>query len=333
MKKFSINIVTVFSLIILFAFTIANLFFIVTVTNFAENVFINFTTSVGFVAGIVIDIVFLYFFKILSKKDKIISSKYFILILILIYSLISAIWVNNSKITPIDDSESVNNLAIDLAKGNMESIEKSEYLEKYPNQIGVVNVLALFYKIFNTDNFRAIQYLNIISNVITIIFMYYILKNLSNKYSINKIAYYVCTLTFIPLIMLTTYVYGDYLGLCFSIIGIYFVMRYKKKGCVINLILSAIFMGLSYFTKMNYIIVIIAILIYLFLYLIEEKNKARIYKSIIVIMIFSIISILPFTIFKNIWISKFNIDRMQSIPTSVWIYIGMCESYRAERMV
>ena len=332
LKELSVKIVTIISIIVLFILTIFNMFFLVTVTNFAENVFIEPTTSIGFVCSLIIDIVLLCLFKVLSKYSKI-NNKIVVISALLIYALVSAIWINNSTIEPIDDSESVNNLAIDLASGNMASIKNSEYIEKYPSQIGMITTFAFFYKIFNSNNFKIIQYLNIVSNMLTIIFMYFILNKLSKNYKINKIAYYANILTFVPLIMLTTYVYGDYLGLCFSVIGIYLIMDYKDNNKIIKLILSAVFMGLSYFTKMNYIIVIISILIYLMLYLIQEKNKVKIYRSILIIIVFAIISILPLSIVKRAWINKFDYNEKQSIPTSVWIYLGMSESYRAERVV
>lgn len=332
MKEISVKIVTLISVVVFFILTIFNMFFMVTVTNLAENVFMEPTTSISFIVSLIIDLILLYLVKILSKYNKI-NNKIIIIGSLLIYTVICTVWINNSQIVPIDDSESVNNLAIDLVSGNMESIRTSEYIEKYPNQIGTITMFAFFYKVFNSNNFKIIQYLNIVANVITIVFMYFILDMLSKKHKINNLFYFVCVLTFIPLIMLTTYVYGDYLGMCFSVIGIYFIMKYKEREKIIDFILSAIFMGLSYFTKMNYIIVILSILIYLLLYMIAEKNKRKIYKSIATIIIFAMIAILPFSIVKRIWINKFNYRQEQSIPTSVWIYLGMNESYRAERMV
>lgn len=216
--------------------------------------------------------------------------------------------------------------------GDIEKIKTSGYIEKYPSQMGTVYVIGTLYKIFGTTNFRLIQYINIVSNIITFIFMYLILKKLEKKYNISKIAYTIMTLTFIPLILLSTYVYGDYIGLAFSVIGIYFIIDYKQKENIVKLVLSAIFMCLSYITKMNYVIVILAILIYLGLYLIQdiqEKNKKKIIKSITNIIIYILIALMPFSLIKSYCTNKFGYEKEQSIPTSVWIYLGMNESYRA----
>lgn len=211
----------------------------------------------------------------------------------------------------------------------MEKIRTSGYIEKYPNQMGTIFTFGTIYKIFRTTNYRLIQYINVIANIMTIIFMYLILKKIEKKYKVSKIAYFVMTLTFIPLILLTTYVYGDYLGLAFSIIGLYFIIDYKQKRNIVKLLLSAIFMSLSYFTKMNYIIVILAIIIYLGLYLIQEKEKKNIVKCLIDIIVFMIIAIVPFNLVKSYCSNKYQYDKDQAIPTSVWVYLGMNESYRA----
>ena len=198
--------------------------------------------------------------------------------------------------------------------------------------MGMVWIIGNIYKVFRTTNYRLIQYINIIANIITFIFMYLILKKVSNKYKVNMLAYWIMCLTFIPMILLTTYVYGDYIGLAFSCVSIYFIMDYKENGKIYKLIISSITMGIAYITKTNYLIIILAILIYLTMYLIQdisEKNKNKIIKSIISIIIFALITLMPFNIIKNYYAKKYESKDEQAIPTSVWIYMGMSESYRA----
>lgn len=214
----------------------------------------------------------------------------------------------------------------------MEKIKTSGYIEKYPSQMGTIFVIGTLYKIFRTTNYRLIQYINIFSNLITFIFMYLILKKLEKNYKVSKVAYGIMCLTFIPLILLSTYVYGDYMGMALSVVGIYFAMDYKEKGNIVRLLISAVFMCLSYITKMNYVIVILAVLIYFGLYLlqdIEEKNKKKITKSVFGIIVFILIALMPFSLIKSYCNKKYGYEKDQSIPTSVWIYLGMNESYRA----
>lgn len=162
--------------------------------------------------------------------------------------------------------------------------------------------------------------------------MYLILGKMQKKYNISKAIYTAMYITFIPLILLTTYVYGDYIGLAFSTMGIYFIMDYKKDGKIYKLLISSIAMCLSYITKMNYIIFTLAIIIYLGFYLIqdiENKNKQKIIKSIFSLIVFILIAIMPFSIIKNYYKNKYNYKAEEALPTTVWLYVGMMESGRA----
>lgn len=219
-----------------------------------------------------------------------------------------------------------------MLNGDTETIKNSKYIEKYPYQIGMIWIMGILYKIFNCTNYRLLQCLNIVANIITFIFMYLIFKKMSKKYEVNEIVYWVMCLTFVPLVLLTTYVYGDYIGMALSTIGIYYIMNYKEKGKSINLVISSIAMALAYITKTNYLILILAILIYLVMYLIQDiskKEKERIIKSIMCIIIFVLIALAPFNIIKKYYANKYAYRKEYSIPTSVWLYMGMSESYRA----
>ena len=328
------NIISVIAIIVLCGIGIARFYFISTVSTKYEKVIMNVTSSIEITIYLVIDLLFIFAFKIMKDKLKLNKNiKRIILVLcIFIYGISSAIWVKNSDIIPVDDSKSVNELAISYANGDMEKLEKSGYLEKYPNQMGTVLIIGTIYKIFRTTNFRLIQYINIIANILTFIFMYLILGKMQKKYNVSKAIYTAMYLTFIPLILLTTYVYGDYIGLAFSAMGIYFIMDYKKDGKIYKLIISSIAMCLSYITKMNYIIFTLAIIIYLGFYLIqdiENKNKQKIIKSIFSLIVFILIAIMPFSIIKNYYKNKYNYKAEEALPTTVWVYVGMMESGRA----
>lgn len=120
LNKLTKNIIAIISIIILAILTIMSLLYVVTVKNFAENVFINLTTSIGLFIYLIIDFLLIIILKILNlkikknKKTRIIE-KVLIGALIIIYAIISINWIRNSNIKPIDDSKSVNDLAVSFA--------------------------------------------------------------------------------------------------------------------------------------------------------------------------------------------------------------------------
>ena len=114
LDKLAKNIVVFFSTVILLTCTIISMFFIATVKNFDENVMIKLTTSVGLICYLVIDFIIVFGIKKLEDKVKISKKikKAVLIIAICIYAGVSVYWVRTSNIPPVDDSKSVNNLAI-----------------------------------------------------------------------------------------------------------------------------------------------------------------------------------------------------------------------------
>ena len=114
LDKLAKNIVVFFSTVILLTCTIISIFFIATVKNFDENVMIKLTTSVGLICYLVIDFIIVFGIKKLEDKVKISKKikKAVLIIAICIYAGVSVYWVSTSNIPPVDDSKSVNNLAI-----------------------------------------------------------------------------------------------------------------------------------------------------------------------------------------------------------------------------
>ena len=114
LDKLAKNIVVFFSTVILLTCTIISMFFIATVKNFDENVMIKLTTSVGLVCYLAIDFIIVFGIKKLEDKVKISKKikKAVLIIAICIYAGVSVYWVRTSNVPPVDDSKSVNNLAI-----------------------------------------------------------------------------------------------------------------------------------------------------------------------------------------------------------------------------
>ena len=95
LNKLAKNIIAIIAIIILIVFTIMSLFYIVTVKNYFENVFIDLTTSIGLFKYLLIDIVLLLLLKILDLKlpknnKKIeIAKKILLIASLIIYTFIS----------------------------------------------------------------------------------------------------------------------------------------------------------------------------------------------------------------------------------------------------
>lgn len=201
------------------------------------------------------------------------------------------------------------------------------YMERYSQQFTLAFIWSILFRIARNTNFVIIEYMNAICNGITVIAIYLICKELSKKYNVNKYLGIFMTLTFMAVPALAVYIYGDVSSLAFALLSIYFIMRYVNSKKFRYALLSAICMAIAYMLRMNILIFIIAVVIYLFLDIIREKAKLKsVIIKVAVILGFCVVSMLPSIITKNYYTNKCNMNKNETFPAVGYFYMGMHET-------
>ena len=152
----------------------------------------------------------------ISRKVKFVLLSAFIII----YIIAQVLWINYMNASPAGDQLNVYNFAKYLYESNEKNIEDFNYMEKNPHQITISFVWSILFKLFSNTSYKIIQYINAICNGITIIAIMLIIKELSKKYKTNKYLGIVLIGTFISLPLLSTFIYGDFISLSFSLFGV-----------------------------------------------------------------------------------------------------------------
>lgn len=294
------------------------------------NKLYNYTESMGIErdnilingAFVVIAIFLIYFIykKILSK----INSKVLLAISIIIVGLVGLFWVNYLKVEPTADQKMVYEFSEKFLEKDYSILNKGQYLFLHPLQLGIIVLLCGVYKIFNISSPLVFQNLNIIFVILSNILLYKIANILYKNENTNKILLFLFML-FIILPMLSVLVYGNIIGLMFSLLSIYFVLKYFENRKIRYMFLSPITMMIAIAFKENCKIILIAICIILFLDFLNEHKKGAILGIVLMITLGEIIYPAIFFIFGKI--SKKEINK--GVPMSLYIAMGMAE--RADR--
>ena len=191
----------------------------------------------------------IYILNYIIKEDfKKIKKKYLIFgIIIFIYVTIQIIWVYARDTNPAVDQKTTYDLAVAMKENNVEEllekgityssgIKDRIYLERYNQQFTNAFVWSLIFRFFNSTNLLLIQYFNIICNAILAVTIFMICKELSFKYEMNKYLALFSYLTFITIPLLSTFIYGDLSGMCFAMLGVYFIMKYTRTKSIKNIV-------------------------------------------------------------------------------------------------
>ena len=279
-----------------------------------------FTTSgfvIPLVAFVAVNIGYYIYHRYIKLNDTIVKK------FVYFFGLIFLFFVIISHFEPRGDQNHILSIATEIWQGNYVS-EPGDYMNRYPNQNGIVLFCFLLCKLGGGFNFLLFQLLNALALgwMYRSIYCYY--KSFKKERTDEIV---IALALFIPLILYVTFVYGTLIGLSFAVNAIlqqqlFFVNRSKK-----NLLLSVVFILIACTLKSNYSIFLIGLLI---LFLLDQKSdiKNRLFSVIVILVMFVIANHLVNVAFSYVTESKPD-DQHAGIPKMAWMVMGLQESFRA----
>lgn len=196
---------------------------------------------------------------------------------------------------------------------------------------------GIIYKIIGIADPIVIRYINVISIALITFMLYKITDIIYKDERRNKIVI-LFSLLFIQFPLLSTFVYGDIIGLMFVLIAVYQTLCVikKEKNKILHSVFAGISMGFAILVRTNYSIFLIATIIYLVFNIIKEiikikydkenidNIKSNIIKIIFGIIIICILSISPMNIIKKYMESKYPDDIVlnRSHPLVSYLLMG-----------
>lgn len=341
------RVIYVFGVVLLMIVAVLNLIF-TTRINAAEEAIVSMN-SILYVIGLIAVMLLLFFatrflnkylYKDSSEK-KIELRKFLFWGGFALYIIFNIVWLINVNPKVGADSVHVANLAQAMYEGNIDEVLTSEtylgmplreYMQAYPQQIPLAFFYSLFFRIIHFDMMEILRVLNFIGNILIVFAMYKISNQISKKYEINKVLLFTMLFTFVSLPMLSTFVYGDILGIAFGLLSVYFIMKYTDVKKMRYAVFSAISIAIAYMVRMNSLIFIIAIVMYLLISLFSGFTKKDTKEKLVgfaIIVAYIVIAFMPSTVIKNYYMDKWELDEDKSCPYVSYLLMSMEESYRA----
>ncbi len=302
--------------------------------NLVENVtirknnFIYIIITTILIIGLIALIKYSEFYY--TKIKEIVIVKYCIIGMIcILYFFAQIYWINYKKYEPVADQLAVQKLSVDIYKNDYERYGESLYFQLYPQQITLANDWHYIYKVLKKDSSRVIQYANAILNTGSLLLIYFITKKVDKKKN-SGFGGLILFLLFIPISMLSTLVYGDIPGFFFCLMAILFIFKYVESKKIYNFIISLLSMFVAYSLRMNNLIVLIAIILYLGIGILEKEKrwKERIIR-IVLIILYIIGTIIPNKAITKMYQNRYKLDSNLSFPVQGFICMGMYEGTRA----
>ncbi len=245
-------------------------------------------------------------------------------ICLIIIGISGAAWILLTQSTAGADQYYVLNAARGLRNGDYSAFQYNGYIAKYTNQIGLLFIEYLVGFLVGDYNYLFWQILN----VVMIVFTYKMFSDILVLLKLSRIASLfsiIIGILFFPWTLYSVFIYGNVAGLFFATASFKYTMLFIDRLKEFNrlkisyIIISGVSMMLSVMVKSNYLIFMIALIIYTIAETLRHQNIQIILVTCAVIAGFAIQTVVPKLVVEKI--SGCNLNNGASSWT--WIAMGL----------
>ena len=284
--------------------------------NYVQHilVFIGFSLLLIFVKG--------------ERLKKFASPKYFAIAVCAAAGILSVLIVLGGQYSPKYDQMHVVEAAARLNQNIYTDFEVGDYLFVFPFQTGTVFYFRLLSLLFGNMNHVAFQIVNCFWIALTYYFFVKIADNLwggvKNRY-LYQLYVALMGLLFLPYLLYAAFLYGTVVGMAFALLSFYMMLLYMRNPKVHYLLICGLSMGIATVVKSNYMIFMIAEVIYLCLKIVSERAsefKKALPKLLLIIVLLGFFIMGRFGV--DAYIRSVNDGaKIKGIPMTAWIAMGL----------
>lgn len=176
------------------------------------------------------------------------------------------------SLNPASDQYYMTWIASDMLKGDYSQFKPYGYMDLFPFQYNFVRYVKLVFTVLGTDNYYALQILNV---VYLWLIIWLIVKNTRFLFGREQYGVGVVLMLFFPLSLFVTYIYGTLLSLALSLASAFFLMKFlNREGRLwLNFILVVMLNTLSILAKNNALIFTMAEICIMVLFAVKRANR------------------------------------------------------------
>jgi len=206
-----------------------------------------------------------HFSGLLEKTDE----RKLFSFLAFLYAVAAAFFIFNVDNTLRADANAVFLSTQNMKADDYSALQPGEYLARYPHQLGLALYMYLLSKFSNNAAFLFFV------NFLMVLQINYCTWRISRELfedSLTGVLTLICSFAFLPQFFFILFAYGLIPGFCFLSLGFYYALRYVKDGKTVHLAAMLCFCALAALIKQNYLIGVIAVLIFLLLSFFRERR-------------------------------------------------------------
>lgn len=263
-----------------------------------------------------------------ERLRKIVERKYSAAVLCAAAGFLSMLIVLAGQYYPKFDQLHVMEAAARLNQHIYSDFEVGEYLFVFPFQTGTVLYFCLLSALFGSLNYVAFQIVNCLWIALAYCFFVKVADILWGSVG-EECPYKSCValmgLLFLPYLLYATFLYGTVVGMAFALLSVYTMLLYERNPKVYYLLICGLSMGTATVVKSNYMIFMIAQIVYLLLKIMSDKTpgfKKALPKLALIIALLGFFAIGRLGVDAYIGSVNDGVE-VKGIPMTAWIAMGL----------
>ena len=229
----------------------------------------------------------------LKDNDNLFKLSYACLIILLF--LLPVLWVLSTGFNSWADSAHVQEAAFGLINGDYSEFMPGGYIEKWPNQIGLVLAEAVICRLFGENSGLVFQLINAMCIPIISVSLAVFTDS-----RFHQLCVLVLSVFCFPLLFSTSHIYGNIPGLALSLLAFALLFELVEKKCIVKGLFSALLIAMACLVKQNYIIFLIAYCIIGIVMALKNKKASIAIMAIVAVALSFLISASAAGVVRNI---------------------------------
>lgn len=240
-------------------------------------------------------------------------------ILILMWLALS-VWALSTRLVSGGDQITVLDAAYGLAQRDFSAYSPVNYLYDYNHQVGLAMVELLMNRVLGEYNFTAYHLIN----AVLVPLIYRELSLVGAAFGLRRAGQLLVLalgVLFLPLSLYISFIYGTLPGLLFALAAIRLELKYFRGGSWVYALLSALSIAFAVLLKSNYLIFMVAMLIYAAVEIFCTKKAGKLVLVLFIAVFYIAQAKIPLQAFAQM--------RGAGIPEGVstwaWVTMGLQE--------
>lgn len=230
-------------------------------------------------------------------------------------------WISSAERIPEGDQAFIYGGASYFLEGNFSFLDKGCYCSIYPHQLALIALMELLFLFVGTYNYFAFQCICVLLAMGIVFIGFQIVKCMTDRTS-AVLFYCITMLGCVPLVLYTSWVYGDIPSIFFTMLAAWMLLLYEKKGRSGYLAAMVGALCFAMLVRKNSLIVIIAFCMTALVRMILKKDKKLLAAAVLAVL-------LPGLLYAGVYKMyeiRSGFAHEKGLPVSTWVAMGMQET-------